>query len=65
MCEPTARAAGTAHRGVFGQRATLIGPGGHSSKADHLPKPLAQLARLAVALDDAGRAPARTTARRA
>src|SRR5688572_20506523 len=50
VCEPTARAAGIAHRGVLGQRATLLGPGGHSSKADHLPKPLATLARLAVAL---------------
>lgn len=55
VCEPTARVGGTAHRGVLGQKATLLGPGGHSSKADHLPKPLAQLARLAVALDDAGR----------
>ncbi|MBL9016047.1 MAG: M20/M25/M40 family metallo-hydrolase [Myxococcales bacterium] len=54
VCEPTARAAGTAHRGVLGQKATLLGPGGHSSKADLLPKPLAQLARLAVGLDDAG-----------
>lgn len=54
VCEPTARAAGVAHRGVLGQRATLTGPGGHSSKADFLPKPLATLARLAAALDDAG-----------
>lgn len=54
VCEPTARAAGTAHRGVLSQQATLLGPGGHSSKADHLPKPIAQLARLAAALDDAG-----------
>ena len=54
VCEPTARAAGTSHRGILGQVARLRGPGGHSSKADHLPKPLAQLARLAVALDDAG-----------
>jgi len=53
VCEPTARTAGVAHRGVLGQRARLTGPGGHSSKADHLPKPLARLARLAVALDDA------------
>jgi acetylornithine deacetylase len=53
VCEPTARTAGTAHRGVLAQIATLQGPGGHSSKADHLPKPLAKLARLAVALDDA------------
>lgn len=55
VCEPTGRAAGTAHRGILSQQAVLSGPGGHSSKADHLPKPLAQLARLAVALDDAGR----------
>jgi acetylornithine deacetylase len=55
VCEPTARTAGTAHRGVLAQVATLRGPGGHSSKADHLPKPLAQLARLAVALDDAAK----------
>ena len=54
VCEPTARTAGIAHRGVLGQRATLKGPGGHSSKADHLPKPLAKLARVAVALDDLG-----------
>ncbi|MBC8070628.1 MAG: peptidase dimerization domain-containing protein, partial [Deltaproteobacteria bacterium] len=37
-----------------GQRAKLTGPGGHSSKADFLPKPIAKLARLAAALDDAG-----------
>lgn len=55
VCEPTARAAGTMHRGIIGQQATLGGPGGHSSKADHLPKPLAQLARLAASLDDYAR----------
>jgi acetylornithine deacetylase len=55
VCEPTARTAGIAHRGVLAQKATLLGPGGHSSKADHLPKPVAQLARLAVSLDDAGK----------
>ncbi|TMQ04689.1 MAG: M20 family metallopeptidase [Deltaproteobacteria bacterium] len=54
VCEPTARTAGVAHRGVIGQRARLSGPGGHSSKADHLPKPIAKLARFAAALDDAG-----------
>lgn len=54
VCEPTARTAGVAHRGVLAQLAVSTGPGGHSSKADHLPKPLAKLARLAVALDDAG-----------
>jgi acetylornithine deacetylase len=52
VCEPTARAAGIAHRGVLAQKATLLGPGGHSSKADHLPKPIATLARFATALDD-------------
>jgi acetylornithine deacetylase len=54
VCEPTSRTAGVAHRGVLAQSARLTGPGGHSSKADHLPKPLARLARLAVALDDVG-----------
>lgn len=54
VCEPTARTAGVAHRGVIGQRARLTGPGGHSSKADHLPKPIAKLARFAAAMDDAG-----------
>ncbi|HMG54593.1 MAG TPA: M20/M25/M40 family metallo-hydrolase [Kofleriaceae bacterium] len=54
VCEPTARRAGVAHRGVIGQRARMTGPGGHSSKADHLPKPIARLARFAAALDDAG-----------
>ncbi len=54
VCEPTARAASIAHRGILGQRAVLTGPGGHSSKADFLPKPIAQLARLAVGLDEAG-----------
>ncbi|HEY0476185.1 MAG TPA: M20/M25/M40 family metallo-hydrolase [Kofleriaceae bacterium] len=53
VCEPTARTAGIAHRGVLGQRARMSGPGGHSSRADHLPKPLARLARFATALDDA------------
>ena len=52
VCEPTARAAGIAHRGVLAQKATLLGPGGHSSKADRLPKPLATLARFAATLDD-------------
>jgi acetylornithine deacetylase len=56
VCEPTARRAGIAHRGVLAQRARLVGEGGHSSKADHMPRPLAQLARFAVALDELGRA---------
>jgi acetylornithine deacetylase len=55
VCEPTARVAGVAHRGVLAQHAVLTGTGGHSSKADHLPRPIAQLARFAAALDDLGR----------
>lgn len=56
VCEPTGRAAGLAHRGVVASRATLRGQGGHSSKADHLPRPVPVLARLAVALDERGQA---------
>jgi acetylornithine deacetylase len=56
VCEPTARTAGTSHRGVLGQLASLEGNGGHSSKADFMPKPMVQLAKLAVALDEMGRA---------
>jgi len=54
VCEPTARTAGTSHRGVVGQSATLEGAGGHSSKADFMPKPLVQLAKLALAIDAMG-----------
>jgi acetylornithine deacetylase len=56
VCEPTTRVAGVAHRGVLAHTATVRGRGGHSSRADHLPRPLATLARLAVALDEIGRA---------
>jgi acetylornithine deacetylase len=54
VCEPTARTAGVAHRGVLAQIAKVTGKGGHSSKADHMPKPVVELARLAVALDALG-----------
>jgi acetylornithine deacetylase len=54
VCEPTARTAGTAHRGVLAQLATVTGKGGHSSKADHLPKPIVECARIAVAIDRLG-----------
>ena len=54
VCEPTARTAGIAHRGVLAGAATFEGAGGHSSKADFMPKPIAKLARLAVALDELG-----------
>lgn len=55
VCEPTARCAGIAHRGVLAQHVGYEGAGGHSSKADYMPRPIAELARLAVGLDDLGR----------
>jgi acetylornithine deacetylase len=55
VCEPTARRAGTRHRGVRTYHAHVRGQGGHSSKADHRPKPVVTMARLAVALDELGR----------
>jgi acetylornithine deacetylase len=56
VCEPTARTAGIRHRGVLAYRARTRGVGGHSSRADQMDKPIATLARLAVALDDLARA---------
>lgn len=54
-CEPTARHVGIGHRGICALSATITGSGGHSSRADHLARPVVTLARLAVALDDLGR----------
>lgn len=54
VCEPTGRTAGIAHRGIVGQRAVFEGRGGHSSKADAMPKPVVELAKLAVAIDELG-----------
>ena len=54
VCEPTRRFAGVRHRGVSGYRARYVGSGGHSSRADVMPKPIVTLARLAVALDAIG-----------
>jgi acetylornithine deacetylase len=51
VCEPTARTAGVAHRGVLAQYTTFTGRGGHSSKADTMPKPIVELSKVAVALD--------------
>jgi acetylornithine deacetylase len=56
VCEPTMLRAGTRHRGILTLEARLRGEGGHSSRADQLPRPIAELARLAVKLDDWGRA---------
>ena len=55
VCEPTARTAGIAHRGVLCQHTRFTGKGGHSSKADFMPKPIVELAKVAVALDELGK----------
>lgn len=54
VCEPTGCRAGTRHRGILAFTVRLEGEGGHSSRADHLPAPVAELARLAVAVHDWG-----------
>ena len=56
VCEPTARQAGVKHRGVLAYGVTYRGRGGHSSKADDMPKPIVRLAEVAVALDAHARA---------
>jgi acetylornithine deacetylase len=55
VCEPTNLQVGVRHRGFVAFEVALSGPGGHSSRADSLPAPIAQLSRVAVALDDWGR----------
>ena len=56
VCEPTSLRVGSRHRGIASFGVDASGPGGHSSLADRLPAPVATLARLAVTLDDWGRA---------
>ncbi|WP_394842689.1 M20/M25/M40 family metallo-hydrolase [Pendulispora brunnea] len=56
VCEPTSVRVGVRHRGILGIKATLRGEGGHSSRADTMRAPLAELARVAVAWDDWGKA---------
>jgi acetylornithine deacetylase len=52
VCEPTSLRAGTRHRGIVSFEVDVSSPGGHSSRADHLPSPVATLSRLGVALDE-------------
>ncbi len=52
VCEPTRLRVGTRHRGILAFEIERSGGGGHSSRADSLPKPIAELARVGVALDD-------------
>lgn len=56
VCEPTGCRPGFKHRGILALRFTLAGHGGHSSMADHRPAPIADLARLAVAVHAWGQA---------
>jgi acetylornithine deacetylase len=54
VCEPTSLRIGTRHRGIAAFDVSRSGEGGHSSRADHMTRPIAELARAAVALDDWG-----------
>jgi acetylornithine deacetylase len=54
VCEPTSCRAGTRHRGILWIEATIGGRGGHSSRADDEPAPLADAARLAIAFAEWG-----------
>lgn len=54
-CEPTGLRVGRRHRGIVSVSFSTTSPGGHSSRADELPAPIATLARAAVAIDDLGR----------
>jgi acetylornithine deacetylase len=55
VCEPTSCRVGSRHRGIWSAEAEARSPGGHSSRADDMPSPIATLARAAVALDQLGR----------
>jgi acetylornithine deacetylase len=55
VSEPTSRRIGVRHRGVACFRAEVASVGGHSSRADFLPKPMVALARLAVEIDGVAR----------
>jgi acetylornithine deacetylase len=56
VCEPTRLRAGTRHRGILALDVARRGAGGHSSAADRMPAPIADLSRVAVAVDDWARA---------
>ncbi len=56
VCEPTSLRVGARHRGIASFEVEASGPGGHSSRADVTAAPIAELARLAVTLDDWGKA---------
>lgn len=56
VCEPTSLRVGRRHRGIASFETVATSAGGHSSQADDVPSPIGPLARLAVALEDWGRA---------
>jgi acetylornithine deacetylase len=55
VCEPTSLRPGTRHRGILSMEVRVSGPGGHSAYADTTRALLAELSRVAVALDSWGR----------
>lgn len=55
VSEPTNLRIGQRHRGVICAEVSTQSPGGHSSRADDMPAPIAILSRAAVALDDLAR----------
>jgi len=55
VSEPTSRRAVVRHRGVAAARVEVTCVGGHSSRADSMPRPMVALARLAVELDELAR----------
>jgi acetylornithine deacetylase len=55
VCEPTSCRVGHRHRGIASGVAIATSPGGHSSRADHVPSPIVTLARAAQALDAMGK----------
>jgi acetylornithine deacetylase len=55
VCEPTGCRVGIRHRGIGAARGSAFSPGGHSSRADDLPAPVATMARVGGALHAWGR----------
>ncbi len=56
VCEPTGCRVGRQHRGMLAFSIVFSGPGGHSSLSDETSAPLQDVARLAVAIGDYGKA---------
>lgn len=54
VCEPTGCRPGLRHRGILALSFIVAGHGGHSSMADDRPAPVADLAKLAVAIREWG-----------